>query len=98
MFALDQGWRTGYVEQWTLAIQRELGRGQVLEVAYFGNQAHKLNSQWDANDCSVPDSLACDLSAIPYPQFRSGITFLANAANSSYHALNVKFNRQYTQA
>ena len=97
LFALDQGWRTGYVEQWTLAIQRELGRGQVLEVAYFGNQAHKLNSQWDANDCSVPDSLACDLSAIPYPQFRSGITFLANAANSSYHALNVKFNRQYTQ-
>ncbi|PYV36608.1 MAG: hypothetical protein DMG06_30350 [Acidobacteria bacterium] len=73
-----------------------MGERNLIEVAYVGNQAHKLNSRWDANDCSVADSLACVPSAVRWSQYPF-VLFSTNDGNSNYHALVAKFHRQFSR-
>src|SRR5207249_999416 len=96
IFAQDTGLRTPYVEQWNFSVQHTLGERNLIEVAYVGNQAHKLNSRWDANDCSVADSLACVPSAVRWSQYPF-VLFSTNDGNSNYHALVAKFHRQFSR-
>ena len=90
-----------YVEQWTLDLQHSFGREYLFDAAYLGNEAHYTRNQWDANDCAVPGAQPgtwmCDTSAtlIPYSKF-PWILETANNAASSYQALLVKFERQFT--
>jgi hypothetical protein len=94
-FALDQGLRTPYSQQWNLSIQRSLGKNALVELAYIGSQSRKLPIRWNADDCSTPGSLACNASAMPYLQY-SYVFFAANAALSSYNALTAKFQREFS--
>lgn len=96
LFALDQSSRQGYVQQWNLSLQHRFTRADVLELAYLGNQAIGLNTRFQANDCSRPDSLRCDPEAIRWPQFSQGVFVSASAGRSNYHALNVKYNHQFS--
>lgn len=41
--------KTGYVESWTVGIQRELDANNVIEVRYVGNRGHRLWRQYDLN-------------------------------------------------
>jgi Carboxypeptidase regulatory-like domain len=41
--------KTGYVESWTVGIQRELDSNNVIEVRYVGNRGHRLWRQYDLN-------------------------------------------------
>jgi hypothetical protein len=41
--------KTGYVESWTVGVQRELDSNNVLEVRYIGNRGHRLWRQYDLN-------------------------------------------------
>lgn len=41
--------KTGYVESWTVGIQRELDSNNVIEVRYIGNRGHRLWRQYDLN-------------------------------------------------
>lgn len=43
----------GYVQSWTLGIQRELDRNTVLEVRYVGNRGVKLWQQYNLNETNV---------------------------------------------
>ncbi len=94
LFVLDRGIRTGYVEQWNLSIQRTFGQRNLLELDYIGNEAHKLNSRINADDCSVPGSLRCDPAVIPFKQYPF-VLYALNDGNSSYHALLAKYQRQF---
>ena len=93
--ALDQGVRTPYSQQWNLSIQHSLNKNTLVEVAYIGSQSRKLPIRWNADDCSVPGSLACNASAKPYPQY-SYVFFAANAAFGNYNALTAKFQREFS--
>jgi hypothetical protein len=95
VFALDQGLRTPYSQQWNLSIQHSFGRNTLAELAYIGSQSRSLPVRWNVDDCSVPGSLVCDPSAIRWPQY-SYVYFAANAAFASYHALNAKFQREFS--
>ena len=94
VYALDTGLRTPYVQQWNLSVQYGLGQHNLVELAYIGSESRKLTNRWNANDCSVPGSLACDPSAVRYPQYNY-LFFAANEATSNYHALAAKFHRQF---
>lgn len=94
-FALDQGVRTPYSEQWNFSIQHSLGNNTLVELAYIGSQSRKLPIRWNADDCSAPGSLVCSASAVPYPQY-SYVFFAANAAFASYNALTAKFQREFS--
>ena len=93
--ALDQGLRTPYSQQWNLSVQHALGKSTLVELAYIGSQSRKLPIRWNADDCSVPGSLACNASAKPFSQY-SYVFFAANAAFASYNALTAKFQRQFS--
>jgi hypothetical protein len=41
--------KTGYVESWTVGIQRELDSNNVVEIRYIGNRGHRLWRQYDLN-------------------------------------------------
>ncbi len=95
VFALDQGRRSTYSQQWTFSIQRSLGKSNLIELAYIGSLSQKLPIRWNSNDCSIPGSLLCSSSAIPFKQY-SYVFFAANAGFGSYNALTAKFQRQFT--
>jgi hypothetical protein len=42
--------KTGYVESWTLGIQREIKKDNVVEIRYVGNRGHQLWRQVDLNE------------------------------------------------
>jgi len=45
--------KTGYVESWTLGIQREINKDNVFEIRYVGNRGHDLWRQVDLNELNV---------------------------------------------
>ncbi len=45
--------KTGYVESWTLGIQREINKDNVFEIRYVGNRGHQLWRQVDLNEVNV---------------------------------------------
>ena len=96
VFAYDTGARTPYVEQWTAGIQHTFGSRDLVEVDYLGSEGHKLNRRTNANDCSVPGSLVCDPSVIPFSQYPF-ILFASNSGNSNYQGLVAKFQHQFSQ-
>lgn len=95
VFALDRGRRTPYSQQWNFSIQHSFGKSSLAELTYIGSQSKRLPVRWNADDCSTPGSLACNSSAIPWPQY-SYVYYAANAAFASYNALNAKFQREFS--
>ena len=45
--------KTGYVESWSMGIQREINKDNVFEVRYIGNRGHQLWRQIDLNEVNV---------------------------------------------
>jgi hypothetical protein len=97
LFNLDPKLRTTYVNQWSLAIQRDLSRNTIVEIDYIGSQSRKLPIRWNADDCSVAGSLVCDQSVRPFKQFNY-IYAAANEGTSSYNAFVAKVQRQFTKS
>jgi len=94
LFALDKNLRTPYVQQWSLAIQHTFTANTLVELDYIGSQSRKLPIRYNADDCSVPDSLVCNPAVRPYPQFPY-LYFAANEGTASYNAFVAKFQRQF---
>jgi hypothetical protein len=95
VLALDPGLRTPYSQQWNLSVQHSLGKNTLAELAYVGSQSRRLPVRWNVDDCSTPGSLACNPSALRYPQY-SYVYFAADAASASYNALTAKFQREFS--
>lgn len=96
LFALDTKLRTPYIQQWSLGLQHTLTANTLVEVDYIGSQSRKLPIRYNADDCSVPESLICDQSVRPYTQFPY-IYMAANEATASYNAFVAKFQRQFSR-
>jgi hypothetical protein len=45
--------KIGYVESWSIGIQREFKKDNVIEVRYVGNRGHKLWRQEDLNELNI---------------------------------------------
>jgi hypothetical protein len=91
-----------YVQQWSLSVQRELHRNTTLEVNYIGNKGTHLLMRRMINQALPPDlsrPLTDPRNAVanrkPFPNF--GIYVDSDwSGNSSYNAMNVKFERRTT--
>jgi hypothetical protein len=53
LFMIDPNFRTPYVQQWTLSLERELLRDTAVEVRYVGNRGVKLARAIDLNQPSL---------------------------------------------
>jgi hypothetical protein len=51
--AFNPNLKTGYVESWTIGIQREFKKDNVIELRYVGNRGHQLWRQIDLNETNL---------------------------------------------
>jgi hypothetical protein len=85
--------RVPYVQEWNVAIQRQLGRSTSVEVAYVGNKGTKLETNIPFNR-PLPGPGDVDPRR-PFPNLTEGFE-VADIANSIYHSLQIKLERQYS--
>ncbi|MFN7993465.1 MAG: TonB-dependent receptor [Bryobacteraceae bacterium] len=85
--------RVPYVQEWNVAIQRQLGPSMSLEAAYVGNKGTKLETNIPFNR-PTPGPGDVDPRR-PFSNLTEGFE-VANIANSIYHALQVKLEKQYS--
>ncbi len=105
-FVMDTKARPSNAQDWNLSVQRELTRSYVLEVRYVGTKGTHLPRNIDANPAvygpgataqnadrrrihaNCPPSGPCQFATIAE---------LTYGQNSTYHAGQVSFSRQYTK-
>jgi hypothetical protein len=93
ILANDPNIRSTYVNEWTLDIQRSVGKNTVFEVGYVGNQGHRLKRELGAN-IPQPGSTAAQ-SRRPW----QNIGFVqqpASNANANYNGLQMKVQRSFS--
>ena len=100
-WTLDPNNRTPYFEQYSLAVQKELPQDMVLEVAYVGNQGHKLPRTRERNAAVItPDAtLANRRRRRPInPAQLGSILSFEQGRNSNYNALQIKLNKRFSRS
>jgi TonB dependent receptor len=87
---------TGYLQSYSLTVERELGKGAVAEVGYVGSKGTHLGRQYDLNQPfrTIPNYLA-NPNAFPvlYPPF-GAINYWDFGSNSIYNAGQVTIRRR----
>ena len=88
--AYQRDLQTPWMEHWNLALQRQLGRSRMLEVAYVGSRGHDLISARDANQ-PAPRTVVPNLR--PNPLF-ADVTLIESRGSSRYNAMQIKFQQR----
>jgi hypothetical protein len=81
-----------YSQQWSLGVQRELARDLLLDVGYFGSKGTNLPLEYNPNQ-PLPGA---GNAGRPYQSF-GNITYFQDNGNSSFHSLQVKFNKRLSR-
>ncbi len=96
LISWQQHFRTGYVQQWILSLQKELIRDSLLEVNYVGNHAIGLGATYPANN-AVPGAGAIPTRR-PLALFTRAPVFRAAPwATSTYHGVSAKFEKRFSR-
>ncbi len=91
---IDENFRTAYINQWSLGIQRELAENLVLDVSYLGSTGHKLPLQVNINQAFPgPGSVNSRRPFQGYGNITGG--FVMSAGNSNYHGLTARIERRF---
>ncbi len=85
---IDFHLRTGYSEQYSFAVQRELPWGMLLEAAYVGSQAHKMPFNFNYNQSTIRGVPR------PFPDL-GAIHVVTGVGNMNYHSGQFKLERRY---
>jgi len=89
--AVQSNLRTAYTQQWNFNLQQQLGRDQVVELAYAGSKGTKLLG---ARDINQPNPSPQPVNPRPVPQF-ADINILESRGNSSYQSLQARFQQSF---
>ncbi|HET9179654.1 MAG TPA: carboxypeptidase regulatory-like domain-containing protein [Terriglobia bacterium] len=87
--AWDQNRKDGYVEQWNFTVQRALPFHFLGEVAYVGNEGHRLFS---ATKTNLINPLTGERALPQFGQYN----LKANQGNSNFHSLQASLQRRLT--
>ena len=82
--------RTPYLQQWNIGVQREVGTGRTVELAYVGSKGHHLIRGRDINQ---PAASPVFPNFRPNPFF-SDIVRIESQARSRYDALQLRFQQR----
>ena len=89
--------RTPYVTEWTLSVQKQFGQSLGVEAAYFGSKGTKLTAQMIDNIAPTPSTNPNNSTLnIRFPGVGAYVLNGYNEFNSSYNALAVRVQRQYS--
>ena len=84
---------TQSLQTYNLTVERELGRGAVLEVAYAGSKGTHLQRRYDINQPYREQALS---ALRPYSAF-SSIQIISDGSNSSYNSGQVTVRRRFSK-
>src|SRR4051794_34486147 len=85
-------YHTGYVQQWSLGLQRELSPGTVLDVAYVANRGIALTNSWELS--YITPGLGSPAARRHFPRYAS-IAFADNSGHDWYDSMQVRFERRF---
>ncbi len=85
--------KTQYLQTYSLTMEREFGRGTVLEVAYAGSKGTHLQRRYDLNQPYREQALR---SLRPYAGF-STINIIADGSNSIYNSGSITVRRRFSR-
>lgn len=91
---LSQTQRAPYIYQYNLDVEHAFGP-YLIDIAYIGNEAHRLPFNYNPFDCSAAD-FTCVNSRIPYGQKYPYAQEVDSIGYSNYSGLIAKFQRQFT--
>jgi hypothetical protein len=106
IYWMDPNLHPGYVMNWNLSLQYQLGTNNLLKFTYQGSAGVDLVESWNINQ--LPTSFGANNPALrqaafqaqqnylPYPQF-GAINFMSNTGHSTYHSGTVQFQKRYSQ-
>ncbi|HEY4581024.1 MAG TPA: TonB-dependent receptor, partial [Candidatus Acidoferrales bacterium] len=86
--------RTGWLDQWSVGVQRQLGRSRAVEVAYVASRGHGLIAARDLNQPAPMPTPPGVPNLRPNPLFQD-ITFIESRGSSRYDALQLKFQQRF---
>ncbi|HJU10842.1 MAG TPA: hypothetical protein VJ728_08190, partial [Candidatus Binataceae bacterium] len=91
---------TGYIQQWSFNIERELGPNNVVEVGYVGMKGTDLGQRRWLNQAVVDPNPAVPtpiVSRTPYPAFANALDFYDDTGFSNYHALIARAEHRFSR-
>jgi hypothetical protein len=84
---------TQYIQSWNLALEREVGRGTVVEIAYAGSKGTHLQRRYDLNQAGRTQAAS---TIRPFPAFGS-INIINDGSNSIYNSGQVTLRRRVSK-
>jgi len=89
---IPKDYHSGYVHNWFASVQRQIGAGVLVDVAYVGNKASDLLLIGNLNQAAPNNSVGTIPLAArrPIPAF-GDITYVFNGGRSRYDALQMKW-------
>ena len=93
VFAVNQNFRTPYVQNFNLNIQRQLSNATLLQVGYVGSLGRKLPIMLDINQPIVTNGVAVRPFATLYPTL-GAIDTAESIANSEFNSLQVQLRQR----
>jgi hypothetical protein len=102
-------WHTPYTQQWSLDVQRQLKKDMLVDIGYYGNNAHHLLGVEDFNEVPPgvgvanglnPATFTTAAGELPLNRFRpflgyGAISGIENRFNSNYHSLQAQFQKRW---
>jgi len=90
LYSQDRNYRTGYMQQWSLGVQRELPKNMVVELSYLGNKATKLDISRPINQPRPGPT------ARPFPQY-ANLSQTQSSGNSNYNGLLTRLEKRFSE-
>lgn len=89
--------RAPYLQSWNFTIEREIGRGSGIEIAYVGSKGTHLGRRYDINQpFRSPEQNALTPGVFPRPiSAFAVINFYGFSSNSNYNSAVVTFRRRF---
>lgn len=92
--AFQRDLQTGWLEQWSVSLQRQLGRARGVEIAYVGSRGHQLIAARDINQPAPMPTPPGVPNLRPNPLFQD-VTFIESRGSSRYDAFQLKFQQRF---
>jgi hypothetical protein len=97
VISMNPDFTSGYIQQWNFNVQRELPGKVVLTVGYLGNKGTRLHVNEQVNPgVYIPgQSTTGNVDSRRIYQGYQTIQSIQSTANSTYHSLQVSWNRRF---
>ncbi|MEO7652392.1 MAG: TonB-dependent receptor, partial [Bryobacteraceae bacterium] len=96
LISWEQHFRTAYVQQWIMSLQKQLPSDMLLEVNYVGNHGIGLGATYPANNPAAGPGVIVDRR--PLAQFTRAPVFRAAPwATSAYHGIATRLEKRFSR-